>query len=404
LNNNFFIAYRLIKSKRYNFFSLTTIISILGISVSVAILILSLQILDGFENTIFSSAAKIDSQIKITGYGRQNLNDNEKIETAINKTLGKNLAAKEKFISKYAVVKSKTNSDGAIVTGVSGKKTLANLRGFLTSGEVPAKGEIALGKTLAEKLAVKPGDKITIFALRNDKIPDAENPPNIVQYTVSGVFETGMPYYDNSLAFISFADGRELFGMNEKISGWNIFLNTTERNEIELLAERLRKALPYPYYARSIFSIHRNIFIWLELQKKPIPVVLSAIVLVAALNIVGALFLLVLQRKKTIGILRTLGYKKSQIGEIFLFQGGAIATLGIFGGIILAAALTYAQNQFQIVQLPGDIYFIDKLTIASKAGYYILVSFATAVIALLISLVPSRFAKQISPVNAIRGN
>ncbi len=405
LNNNVFIAYRLIKSKKHNFFSFTTVIAIAGIAVSVAILILSLQILDGFENTIFSSAARIDAQIKITAFGKQNLKPDAKTEQNIKRKLGNLFAACEPFISKYTVVKSRKNSDGAIITGIKGETTFENLKKFIVDGTVKLSGEkIVLGKLLAEKLSVKCGDKITVIALKNDKIPDAENPPNIMRFAVSGIFEIGMPYYDDSFAFVSFENARTLFGSGNKISGYNIFLKTQERAKIENAVASLKEILPYPYYVRSIFAVHRNIFVWLELQKKPIPVVLSAITLVAMLNIIGALFLLVLKRFKTIGILRVLGYSKKQIRIIFLLQGGFISLSGIAIGVLSALALTAAQNSCQIVSLPGNIYFMDTLKIGTDLFYYLLIALGAQVVGIATSLIPSKFAADISPVNAIRNN
>ncbi len=405
MNNNLFIASRFIKSKKSKFFSLTTVIAIAGIAVSVAILILSLQILDGFENTIFTSAAKIDAEIKITAYGNGNLSPDKTIENEIKKTASKDFLSLEKFVSKYSVVKSRKNSDGLMIVGIGGKRTENNLKKFLVGEKFDlSSGKIIIGKEIAEKLGVKIGERITIFALRNDQIPDEENPPNIMQFQVSGIFEIGMPYYDASFGFISFDDAQKLFELKGNFSGYNLFLKTREVNKIEALAAKLRDKLPYPYFPRSIFSVHRNIFVWLELQKKPIPIALSAIVLVAMMNIIGALFLLVLRRKKTIGILRTLGFKKSQIAKIFIFQGGFISVFGIALGVVISVLLTYLQNNFQIVMLPGDIYFMDKLIIASKPFYYLLVVLSATALGVLISFVPAAFASRISPVNAIRNN
>ncbi len=402
MRNNFFISYRLIKSKKNSFFSLTTNIAILGIAISVAILILSVQILRGFENTIFSYASRIDSQIKVTGFGDKNLNDDAETEQKIKQALGNRIEAVEKFLSKYVVLKSKLNGDGATLIGAQGNLTKKNLEKFIVAGKAFNKNEITVGKILAEKLGVKPGDKITVFALNKDKIPDANNPPNIMQFVVSGIFESGMPYYDNSFAFIDFNSAKRLFGLENKISGYNIYLRTSEEEKIEDSAKKLRNELPYPYYARSIFSIHRNIFVWLELQKKPIPIVLSAIVLVAMLNIIGALFLLVLRRKKTIGILRTLGFVQANIGKIFLFQGAFISSLGILTGAFLAYILTFLQNNFEIVKLPGNIYFLDKLIISYDPVYYFVITAGAFAVGVAVSVLPAKFASKISPINAIK--
>jgi len=402
LKSTLFIAFRLIKSKKLKFFSLTTNIALIGIAISITVLILAFQILDGFEKSIYDFSSSIDSQIKITAYGNQSIEKNNLIRQRVTNTIGNQLESMEKFIAKYAVIKSKYNSDGALVIGLNNGKTLEHLSSFIINKKQRNSNFTIIGKKLAEKLNVTIGDKITFFALQNDEVSTFDNPPNIEQLRVTGIFETGMPYYDGDFVFISYPNAENLFAMNNKITGYNVFLKTNDENTIEKLSAKLRDKLPYPYYVRSVFSIHRNIFVWLDLQKKPIPIVLSAIVLVAMLNIIGALFLLVLKRKRTIGILRTLGFPLKKVRLIFLLQGAFISFSGIFLGVLISLIVTYLQNNYQLISLPGNIYFMDKLIISTKIIYYLLIpvfSFATGI---LISLLPANFGAKISPVNAIR--
>ncbi len=404
MNLNFYLTYHFIRSKKkYSFFSLITTVSIIGIAIGVTVLLLALQILDGFEASIFNSATNFDSDIKITGFSNRNLENSRKIKKQIKTVVGSELVSIEPFLSKYTLVKSKTNSDGVIITGINGKKTIENISKFIISGKTNlGNNRIIIGKGVAEKMQLKVNDKVTIFALRNDKTPSNENPPNIELFTVAGIFYIGMPYYDDSFAFTSFKDATKLFSINDKISGYNIFIRNI--NIADKLSQKLKRSLPYPYYSRSIFDVHRNIFVWIELQKKPIPIVLAAIILVAAFNIIGALFILVLQRKKTIGILRTLGFRSSTISNVFLLQGLIITTLGILLGWFLTILLTLIQNFYHIVKLPGDIYFISDLHIALSWQYYFIVAFGTFVIGLLSSWVPSKFASKITPISAIKDN
>ncbi len=402
MNINLFLAYRFIRSKKHsNFFSLTTTFSILGIAVGVTVLLLSLQILDGFEKLIFTTATNFDSDIKITGYSNHNIDYTKEIKNNIKKVVGKDLISIEPFLSKYTLVKSKSNSDGAIITGLSGGKTIKNISKFIIFGNAAlGNNKIIIGKTLADRLRININDKITLFALKNDKIPDANNPPNIENFIVSGIFQVGMPYYDETFGFISQDNAENLFDISQQISGLNIYIKDV--NKADLYSNKLKKVLPYPYFPRSIFAIHRNIFVWLELQKKPIPIVLTAIVLVAVFNIVGALFILVLQRKKSIGILRTLGYNGKTISRIFLIQGFVIAMLGVILGLFLSFVISVIQNKFSVVTLPGEIYFIDNLKIALSPYYYMLVALGTLLVGLLAAWIPSKFASKITPISAMR--
>ena len=137
-------------------------------------------------------------------------------------------------------------------------------------------------------------DEITVFGLRNDQAPSMDNPPSIVQFRVAGIYESGLSEYDDLNAFINISTAQNMFGMGSLISGYNI--KVKDIGKLKTLSDELQDFLGYPYYVRTIFQVHQNIFTWLDLQKKPIPIVLGLIIFVAVFNIVGTLLMLVLER------------------------------------------------------------------------------------------------------------
>jgi len=188
--------------------------------------------------------------------------------------------------------------------------------------------------------------------------------------------------------------------MPEEINGIDIKLKSVDK--IDSIAQVVRRELRYPYYARTIFEIHRNIFSWIELQKKPIPIVLGLIIIVAVFNIISALLMLVLEKTNSIGILKSLGAKGREIIKIFVYQGIYLSFIGIASGNILAWLLMSIQLKFDIIKVPSSVYFVTRVPIEMSIDVFILISAVTFVLSLLSAIIPSYFASRINPVTALR--
>ena len=400
----FFFTKKYLRSKKDSrFLSVISYITITGIALGVAVVIIALTILDGFDKVITDKIIKFNSHIKVVSFGNRNLPSFSETVPQIETTF-KDITSIQPFASKLAIIKSKKMTEGITLLGVqSGNSELNN---FMQSGnfDLAQSGnelqKIILGKTLAEKLFVKVGDVVTIFCLRKDQIPTVDNPPGIEQFTVSGIYESGMSEYDDLNAFINLKVAQDIFGMDDHISGYNIKLK--DLNNVNAIAERLQDLLGYPYYVRTVFQLHQNIFTWIELQKKPIPIILGLIIFVAVFNIVGTLLMIVLERTNAIGILRSLGANRKLIIKTFLYHSVFLTAIGVMVGIILAFVLSILQQDFDIISLPGKVYFITKVPISIELNNYLLVTAVTVVISLAASLLPAFIASRIKPISAIR--
>ncbi len=401
-----FITKRYIRSKKESkFISTISAISILGIAIGVMVLIISLTVLDGFESTVKSKIIQFNSHIKITAFGKRNITYDKSFTDLLTEKMSADLESISPVVSKDAIIKSKRISEGIILNGIDFESDNSELKNIMISGKYQngdssGLSALILGKKLAEKLFVGIGDKITIFTLRNDAPPTYDNPPAIEQYYVKGIYESGMAEYDDLNAYISLINAQKLFGIGNKVSGYNIKLNKLDN--IESLKKDLKEVLGYPYYVRTYDEINKHIFTWLELQKKPIPLVLGLIILVAVFNIIGTLLMMVLERTSAIGILKSLGANRKQILKIFLLKGLFIALTGILIGNLLALVISIIQLKFHILSLPGTIYFISSVPISINPGNYLIVSGVALLLSLSVSLIPSYIASRIEPLSAIR--
>ncbi len=402
-----FIVNKYIRSQRFSFlFSFVSLITIGGITLGVTVVIIALSILDGFDSVISEKIVNFNAHIVISSYGDRDLNDSSESENLILNSLNGKLLSYSKFIAKNSIIKSKKNSEGVLLYGIDTEKTNLDIKDMILSGKYfdssLDKKEIILGKKLAEKLQLTVGDKVTLFTLQNNKIPSYTDPPTISQFSVTGIFESGMPEYDDLKAYIPLSLAKSILRMENKISGYNI--RVKDISGIDFLVESLQESLRYPYYVRSIFQQHQNIFTWIELQKKPIPIVLGLIVLVAVFNIIGTILMNILERTSQIGILKSMGASRKQILKIFLIQGIYLGTIGIVLGIIFSLLLSQLQLSFNIIELQESVYFLNSAPIDINFINYFIVSVTAFVLTILSSIIPSIVASKIDPISAIRFN
>ena len=397
-----FISLRYILSnKDSRLLNLVSVITIIGIALGVATLIIALSVLRGFENTLTQKITDFDSHITIQSF-KETLPNPDLYLKKIKDHTKDQIAYISPYISKLAIIGSKSRKEGINVKGLTDFKAIETLKLNIISGNFNINNDtgIILGKTLATKLLVKTGDNVNLFALKGDKLPSPDNLPNIMRFKITGIFESGMADYDNMIGFTSLKAAQKLFSVPEAINGIDIKLNSVLK--IDSLASVIRSQLKYPYYVRTIFETHRNIFTWIELQKKPIPIILGLIIIVAVFNIISALLMLVLEKTNAVGILKSLGAKSSEVIKIFIYQGIYLALIGILIGNFIAWLLLTIQLKFDIIKVPSSVYFVTHVPIEMIPGVFIIISLITFVLSALSAIVPSYFAGKINPVNALR--
>lgn len=399
---SFFIFKKYIKSNRNSrFLNLISTIAIGGIALGVATLIIALSVISGFEKTLTEKLTDIDSHIKVFSFTTK-LPDIDNSLMKIDSICGMNLDYASPFLSNLALISFKNRKDGVTIKGIFDEGYKRKIVENIIDGNanLDSMNNLIIGKTLANKLLLKVGDRVTLFALKKNELPSPDNPPNIERFTIAAIFESGIAEYDASIAFTNLMSAQNLFSMQDEVNGIDIKLN--DISKADSLTNILRKELNYPYYARSIFDLHKNIFTWISLQKKPIPIILGLIIVVAVFNIVGTLLLMVIERTNSVGILKSFGTKRRQIIQIFLLQGIYLAIIGTIAGNILALTLMQIQSKFNIIKVPTSVYFVTKVPFDFSFEIFLIVSGITFILALLASLLPSIISSRINPVTALR--
>jgi lipoprotein-releasing system permease protein len=388
--------------KDSKFISFISAISVAGIALGVATLIIALSILNGFEATITNKIVDFDAHIKITSY-KSTLPDYKIIMPDIRSWTGNHLRELSPYASKLSIISSRRIKEGINIKGILpefGRSISQNIieGDFdLTYGDNPT---VVIGKKLANKLRVRLGDRVTVFSLVKDELPAPGNLPNIEKYTISGIFESGMAEYDDLNVYIHLTEAQKLFGIGDNITGYDIRIK--DISKADSLTNFLASELRYPHTVRSIYQTHRNIFTWIELQKKPIPIILALIIIVAVFNIVGTLLMVVLEKTNAIGVLKSIGATGGQVISVFLLQGIFLAVIGIAAGNFLAFLLLQLQLSYNIISLPSSVYFMTTVPIQMTWEIFIGVSLVTFILCIMASSIPSYIASRISPVSSLR--
>ena len=170
------------------------------------------------------------------------------------------------------------------------------------------------------------------------------------------------------------------------------------------MARGFEERFAYPVMARSIYDVHRSLFAWVDLQEAIIPLVIAVIIVVAAFNIIGTLLMIMLEKTREVGVLRSLGASSVRLRRAFLLLGVLIGLAGIVVGEFLALALAWMQQEFRIIRLPAEAYFMKVAPVALSPWDFLLVALITVLLCGLSAYLPARFASRIDPMRAIHFN
>lgn len=399
-----FISKRFLRARKESrFLNFISVIAIVGIAIGVATLIIALSVLRGFENTIQEKIVDFDSHIKVSSFSGT-VTDYSIISERIDNIIKDYKKSVIPYAAKLAIISSGRRQEGISIIGMPHDSELDRLNQNIVDGKLDLGNEennfIVIGKVLANKLMIGIGDKITVFALKDDQIPSPENLPNIERFTVTGIFESGMAEYDDMYAYTNLKTAQNLFSIGNSINGFDIRLNDIEK--IDSLTSLIRNNLSYPLHAKSLYESHKNIFTWIELQQKPIPIILGLIIIVAVFNIFGTLLILVLEKTNAIGVLKSLGGNSKLILSIFLFQGVTIGLTGIIIGNIIASLLIYIQQTFNIITVPSSVYFVTSVPFDSNPLILIGVSAIALLLSATASVIPGYIASKVNIIKSLR--
>ncbi|MCX9158341.1 lipoprotein-releasing ABC transporter permease subunit [Niveibacterium sp. 24ML] len=395
---------------RNGFISFISMVSMLGIALGVAALIVVLSVMNGFQRELRERILGVAAHAQVVAYEGDLPNWQQAADIA---QAYPGVRAVAPFVQQQGMLSLGETARGTLVRGVlpEAENRVANFADKMKAGKLtdlkPGEFGIILGSDLAKSMGILPGEKITLIAPTGLVTPAAIL-PRLKQFTLVGVFDTGMYEYDAGLALIHMQDAQALYRMGDSVSGVRLALNdlyAAPRIARELLS-RLDPSVGVTDWTRS----HANFFRAVQMEKKVMSIILSLIVAVAAFNIVSTLVMAVQDKQADIAILRTLGASPRSIMVVFVIQGAIMGLIGlgigVTGGVLLALNLETVvpaiERALGLQFLAKDVYFISDLPSQLLWGDVFTITAMAFVVTLLATLYPSWRAARINPAEALR--
>jgi len=400
------IALRYLKSKRkVGFVTVISFISIVGVTIGVAALVIVLSVFNGFNGLVTSILTEFDPHLRVERLSPGDQADYDRLSFFLSSD--SDVQGFAPFVSGKALIVSRNMNrvinvkglDETLVDKVSG------LRDKLVLGELDFQARngsgMVIGLTLADRLGVVVGDTLSVVSPAGSEFALLQiGQPLIRRFVVSGIYESNNKEYDAYYAYVGLDAGRALFSLGNQVQGVEIRLS--DINVTSQFEGRMRTNFGSDYRILTWYDLHRELYSVMQIERWMAYVILCMIVGVASFNLLGSLTMSVIEKTRDIGILKTMGATREMIQKIFMNQGLFVGILGSLFGVLLGVLVVYLQQEFHLVPLDPTVYIIPAIPVELHIMDLILVSLTGIGLCSVAAYYPARRAAALVPVEAIR--
>ena len=395
MSTAFEIAKRISFQKQKNYTRFIVRLSIAATAISVAAILLTFSIVNGFQATIANKVYQFWGHIRVASVSGEPIYQDDKTITAFQKNPA--LKTITPFLHQSTVLSFAQDIEGVVARGLPTQSQIPFLRkgsGWTSTTEKDSiLNETIISDNIATKLNIQLGATVRLYFLNTGSVQQRK-------LKVVGIYHSGIEEYDNQFILVDIKLLQQLNNNNKLVEGYSIALN--EDAPIEATTDALQKILPENWVATSIKNYYPQIFDWIGVQTINRNVTITIMLIIAVINLLTCLFILMLERITMIGTLTALGASQKLIRKIFLYQASFICWTGILLGAFIGLGLSFLQEKFGFIQLDESAYFIKELPIKMDAVQIISVLIGTAIISYISFLVPTLWIKKISPAKAIQ--
>jgi len=409
------IALRYLRARRKDaFISITTIFTAVGVMIGVAALIVTLSVMNGFEQSIKERVLSLSPQVQVLN-SQGSIDNYAEIQSRANQVPGVN--GSDAYIVGQAMLSSGRGIGGVVVRGVEPKNPVVQTQWnrFMTSGgldnltrdyALPSSGAtpavsavgIAVGVTLAKKLKAKTGDAVRMVAPVIS--PDGSLSTKSGEFAIGAIFDSGMNFIDTNMVFMDLAHAQDFFGRPAKADGVDIHL--TNLDQTDTVTDAMRKLFASPYRVHNWMEFNEAAAGGFELLKQIYALVLMLLVGVAAFNLVATLIMVVMEKRKDIAVLISMGATRRDVRLIFVMKGLIVGAAGTLAGLILGAAGCFLLAHYHLIHIQREIYETSTLPISVEPSNFVVVALASLFLCLLATVYPARQASREMPVEVFR--
>ena len=407
-----FVAVRYLRAKRRQaVVGVITVISIVGVAAGVASLIIALAITNGMRRDLQDRLLGSTAHVQLMRVASDGIRDWRSLTARLQQLPHVKAAAPGEY--EQVLVSRGARSSGALIEGIipEQERRVSDLLSNVTLGSAAALDPqpksnqdqamppIVIGHDLADTIDAKVGSTVLITSPQGELTPLGLI-PKFQRYRVTGIFHTGFYQYDSSMAFTSLADAQRLFGEPDVVS--IISFKVDDLNRADQIGRTIEQAAGPGFLTTNWMEQNRPLFRALQLEQIVTFIVIGLIVCVAALNILTALTMMVMEKTRDIAVLMSFGVKPRQIRTIFLLQGLLIGFTGTLLGLIAGYTLSWVGGHYHFIHLSAEVYSIDYLPFAARWTDGVIVAAVSLAVSLLATLYPSRSAARVLPAEALR--
>lgn len=393
MNTAFEIAKRISFYKQKNYTRFIVRLSIAATAISVAAIILTFSIVNGFQSTVSDKIYSFWGHLQIASINGSNLNDDPEIAKRIQAI--PNVQSASAYLNQTMVLAKEIEIEGLNAKGIADYNHIPNLfkgRVMQSNGKTLSK-EIVVSKKIATKLKIDIGDQVSLYFLQNGQVQERK-------LKVVGLYHTGIEEYDTKNVFVAIQLLQQIIQSPSAISGYQVNVN-----DIAVIPEtqsKIQSILPDNWVSSASSALYPQLFDWIQVQSINRNITIIIMLFIAIVNLITCLLILLLERIPMIGSLTAMGAAHNVIRSIFLYQASFIAWMGIGLGVIVGLGLSLLQLKFQWIHLDEAAYLIDVLPIRIQPIQIIGVIIGTAFVSYLSFLLPTLWIKKISPASAVR--
>jgi lipoprotein-releasing system permease protein len=399
--------------RRETFISLITLISILGVMIGVMTLNVVMAVMTGFEEVLRDRLLGINAHVALVKPGGRLTEYQGLIEQVMRE---KGVLAAAPSIYGQVMVTSGNRVSGVVVRGIDPDRVngVVDIQRYIKEGglaelksprplriegrSVSLPGAI-LGRRLAGQLGVMVGDPIQLLSpLGTATVMGVI--PKVRRFVVTGIFDSGMHEYDATLIYMNLADAQRFFELGDAVSA--VEIRVQDVYEAHEVARRIQQRLGLPYWTEDWSRLWPNLFSALRLEKTVYFLVLLLMILIGAFNIISTLIMVVMEKKRDIAVLQSMGAARRSIRRIFLLKGSIIGGVGTLLGVVSGYGICLLIERYQFIELPKDVFLISTVPVRIYLSNFVLVAVASFLICLLASIYPARQAAKLDPVEIIR--